>query len=184
MPLFGAHLSIAGGLYKAADAAAKESMQTVQIFTHSPSQWAVKLDDDRWVGKPLADDDVRRFKDAIREHQLQLPTAHDSLSAEITTRLKSDDRLNPFAQQLPPAMQEKLAARYAELFSVFLQQRAVVKRVTLWGVTDADSWLNNWPVAGRTSYPLLFDRAGKPKAAFDRVIAVAQKKPLAAATKE
>jgi len=42
--------------------------------------------------------------------------------------------------------------------------------VTFWGVTDGDSWLNNWPVRGRTSYPLLFDRAGQLKPAFDAVI--------------
>ena len=45
-----------------------------------------------------------------------------------------------------------------------------MSRVTFWGVTDRDSWLNNWPVPGRTSYPLLFDREGKPKPAFDAVI--------------
>jgi endo-1,4-beta-xylanase len=42
--------------------------------------------------------------------------------------------------------------------------------VTFWGVTDGDSWKNNWPVFGRTDYPLLFDRAGQPKPAFDAVI--------------
>jgi endo-1,4-beta-xylanase len=45
--------------------------------------------------------------------------------------------------------------------------------VTFWNVTDGDSWLNDWPVRGRTSYPLLFDRDAKPKPAFDAVIRVA-----------
>ena len=36
-----------------------------------------------------------------------------------------------------------------------------------------DSWLNDWPVKGRTSYPLLFDRSGQPKPAYDAVIRVA-----------
>lgn len=38
-------------------------------------------------------------------------------------------------------------------------------------VADGDSWLNNWPMKGRTNYPLLFDRFGKAKPAFDAVIA-------------
>jgi len=38
------------------------------------------------------------------------------------------------------------------------------------GVTDADSWLNNWPVRGRTNYPLLWGRQGRPKPAFDAVV--------------
>jgi GH35 family endo-1,4-beta-xylanase len=36
-----------------------------------------------------------------------------------------------------------------------------------------DSWRNDWPVKGRTSYPLLFDRAGQPKPAFYAVIRAA-----------
>jgi endo-1,4-beta-xylanase len=51
----------------------------------------------------------------------------------------------------------------------------VVNRVTFWGATDKTSWLNNWPVRGRTSYPLLFDREGKPKPAFYAVLKEAQK---------
>ena len=49
----------------------------------------------------------------------------------------------------------------------------VIDRVTFWGVGDGDSWLNNWPVRGRTSYPLLFDRGDRPKPAFDAVMSVA-----------
>jgi alpha-N-arabinofuranosidase len=48
----------------------------------------------------------------------------------------------------------------------------VIDRVTFWGVADRDSWLNGWPVRGRTSYPLLFDRQNMPKPAYDRVMAL------------
>jgi len=64
-------------------------------------------------------------------------------------------------------MQQALARRYAELFEVFVQHRNAISRVTFWGVTDGDSWLNNFPTRGRTNYPLLFDRAGKPKPAAE-----------------
>jgi len=40
----------------------------------------------------------------------------------------------------------------------------------LLGRDDGDSWLNNWPVKGRTAYPLLFDRNRQPKPAFNAVI--------------
>jgi endo-1,4-beta-xylanase len=53
---------------------------------------------------------------------------------------------------------------------VFLKYPGVITRVTFWGVTDGDSWLNNWPVRGRTAYPLLFDRDGQPKPAFHAVV--------------
>ena len=42
MPLFGAHLSIAGGLHKALLAAQTHGMATVQLFTKNASQWAAR----------------------------------------------------------------------------------------------------------------------------------------------
>ncbi len=61
--------------------------------------------------------------------------------------------LNPYTNGLPDAVQQQLAQRYADLFSVFLKHRDSISRVTFWGVTDGDSWLNDWPVPGRTAYP-------------------------------
>jgi endo-1,4-beta-xylanase len=70
-----------------------------------------------------------------------------------------------------------LAGRYADLFGVFVKHRKQITRVTFWGVGDGDSWLNNWPIRRRTSYPLLFDRQCRPKLAFDQVIAVGRGEP-------
>ena len=91
MPLFGSHLSVAGGLHKAVETAAELKMCTVQIFTHSPSQWGVKPADltqqssasqecsgstiPRWQGKLLADENVRRFREAIDRWGIQRPCA-------------------------------------------------------------------------------------------------------------
>ena len=80
-------------------------------------------------------------------------------------------------KELPDAMQKALARRYAELFQVFVNHRRQITRVTFWGVTDGDSWLNYIPVPGRTAYPLLFGRGCAPKPAFDAVIAVGLAKP-------
>jgi endo-1,4-beta-xylanase len=99
-----------------------------------------------------------------------LPSAWASLSADVSLREKSEARLNPYTNGLPAEVQAQLAARYAQLFAVFLKHPGTVPRVTFWGVTDADSWLNDWPVVGRTSYPLLFDRSGRPKPAFAAII--------------
>ncbi len=79
---------------------------------------------------------------------------------------------------LPDSVQQALALRYAELFGVCRKHADVVDRVTFWNVTDRESWLNDWPVPGRTAYPLLFDRHGRTKPAFDAVVAVARARPL------
>jgi endo-1,4-beta-xylanase len=73
-------------------------------------------------------------------------------------------------------VQQQLAKKYEELFAVYLKHRDVIDRVTFWGVADGDSWLNNWPVRGRTSYPLLFDREGKPKPAFHAILKLEQQR--------
>jgi endo-1,4-beta-xylanase len=103
-----------------------------------------------------------------------LPRPASGSSADVSQNFELREKLNPYAQGLPDSIQQALAKRYAELFTVFQKHREAIDRVTFWGVTDGDSWLNNWPVRGRTSYPLLFDRAGQPKPAFDAVIRVKQ----------
>ena len=85
-------------------------------------------------------------------------------------------RLNHYAGVLPDSVQQRLATRYAELFGVYLKNIRTVRRVTFWGVGDGDSCLNNWPMRGRTSYPLLFDRNGAPKPAFDAIIRLVQQR--------
>lgn len=75
---------------------------------------------------------------------------------------------NPYVNGLPDQMQQQLAQRYAELFGVFIKHREAITRVTFWGLSDADSWLNR----GRINYPLLWDRQRRPKPAFDAVVDV------------
>ncbi len=103
-----------------------------------------------------------------------LPPAMQYRGADVSLNVKLQPQLNPYPNGLPDSVQQKLAKRYADLFRVFLKHREDISRVTFWGVTDASSWLNNWPVKGRTSYPLLFDRDGRAKPAFDAVIKVAR----------
>jgi endo-1,4-beta-xylanase len=99
-----------------------------------------------------------------------LPKATSQQSAEITLKVEQEAALNPYTGGLPAIVQQQLAERYRDLFRIYLKHRDIVTRVTLWGVTDGDSWLNGWPVRRRTSYPLLFDRNGQPKSAFFAVL--------------
>ncbi len=93
MPLFGSHLSIAGGVFKAVEAATALSLDTVQIFTHSPSQWSVKavspanpgVTGSGWQPKILADDDIRRFRETLAASPLRLPCAHNSYLINVAS---------------------------------------------------------------------------------------------------
>ena len=81
-------------------------------------------------------------------------------------------KLNPWPDGLPDAAQQDLATRYAALFTLFRKHRDKLGRITFWGVHDAQTWRNYWPITGRTEYPLLFDRHCQPKPALDAVIKV------------
>lgn len=105
-----------------------------------------------------------------------LPNALKQMGADLKLRAELSEEFNPYTNGLPRRIQKKLADRYAELFSLFLKHAGQISRVTLWGVYDKTSWLNNWPMRGRTNYPLLFDRDYKPKPAFYAVIKTAAKK--------
>jgi len=101
-----------------------------------------------------------------------LPYVSEEQGPRLKLNGELQSKLNPYASGLPRSAGEEQARRFAQLFEVYLKHRDVIDRVTFWGVTDGDSWLNNWPVRGRTNYPLLFDREGKAKPAFDAVIRV------------
>ena len=102
-----------------------------------------------------------------------LPPATSSQAAEVSMNFALRAELNPYTNGLPAAVQQQLTHRYADLFTVLVSHRDEISRVTFWGVTDADSWLNFWPIKGRTAYPLLFNRDGRPQPAFYAVLQTA-----------
>lgn len=80
---------------------------------------------------------------------------------------------NPYPDGLPPDVQARLARRYAEIVSTVVRRPAVTT-LGFWGTHDGRSWLNDFPVKGRTNHPLLFDRNLQPKPAFDAVLKALQ----------
>jgi endo-1,4-beta-xylanase len=92
----------------------------------------------------------------------------------VLPRSGSGKEMNPYPDGLPDEMQEKLAKRYGELFAIFCRHADRIDRINFWGVHDGQSWLNNWPIQGRTDYPLLFDRDLQPKPAFFAVVKTAK----------
>jgi deoxyribonuclease-4 len=76
MPLFGSHLSIAGGYYKAVLKARELGLDCVQIFTKNNNQWRAA---------PLTDADVARFQQALAETKITHPISHDSYLINLGT---------------------------------------------------------------------------------------------------
>jgi endo-1,4-beta-xylanase len=67
------------------------------------------------------------------------------------------------------AMLLEQAQRYKDIFAMLREQAQkgnLADMVVIWGLSDAASWKNNFPVHGRTDAPLLFDSRFQSKPAF------------------
>ncbi|GAB3651226.1 endo-1,4-beta-xylanase [Echinicola sediminis] len=86
-----------------------------------------------------------------------LPNPTNRRGADIDDNFDYEAKYDPLKSGVPEEIKEKLAKRYLELFQLFQKYRSDITRVTFWGIRDQDSWLNNWPIVGRTAYPLIFE---------------------------
>jgi endo-1,4-beta-xylanase len=82
-------------------------------------------------------------------------------------------KLDPYRDGCPPEILQRQAEQYAQLFRLFRKYSDVIVRISFWNLHDGQSWLNDFPWK-RANHPLLFDRDGKPKPAYDSVIAALQ----------
>ena len=106
MPILGAHMSIAGGRYKAVERAKKAGCECVQIFTANNHQWpkpansGVKTasqsvglqckNNNQWNARPITDDEAKRFRDALQTLGIKHPLSHDSYLINLAS---PDDEL-------------------------------------------------------------------------------------------
>ena len=104
---------------------------------------------------------------------LQMPG--QNRGANVGDQAEYQAAMNPYAAGLPDSVATVWNDRMEAFFDLFLKHSDKITRVTLWGVTDNHSWKNNWPVRGRTDYPLLFDRNYQPKPVVGAIVEAASK---------
>ncbi|MGB5293696.1 MAG: deoxyribonuclease IV [Thermoanaerobaculia bacterium] len=68
-PLLGAHVSIAGGVFRAVPRGTDLTCNAIQIFVKNASQWE---------GKPLTETDVERFEQELRDSEISTLVAHST----------------------------------------------------------------------------------------------------------
>lgn len=95
--------------------------------------------------------------------------------ADISVNFELKAEYNPYSNGLSIEAEQRIATAYTDLFDLFLKHQTHIERVTMWGVTDGSSWRNNWPMKGRTDYPLLFDRDYQAKPFVADMVEAAQK---------
>ncbi len=87
MAILGAHQSIAGGYYKAAEIAQRTGCDCVQVFTKNNNQWRAK---------PITPEEAERFRTTLKACGVTHPLSHDSYlinlgSPDAELRKKSID---------------------------------------------------------------------------------------------
>lgn len=124
---------------------------------------------------PLADIEVTLV--AMRELGLKVVVSELDIDVILRARWWADggkyrdelSKLDFYRDGCPPQILQRQAEQYAQLFRLFRKHVDVIARVSFWNLYDGQSWLNgfSWKQA---NYPLLFDREGRPKPAFEAVI--------------
>jgi deoxyribonuclease IV len=69
MAILGSHMSIAGGYYKAVEAAKKADCDCVQLFTKNNNQWRAK---------EITNDEAQKFRATLQDLGITHPISHDS----------------------------------------------------------------------------------------------------------
>ena len=96
-------------------------------------------------------------KVAITELDMDaIPTV--SFGASVEDEAAYSAQMNPYPEALPDSVSQIWNDRMTQVFRIYEKYQDHICRVTVWGVQDGDSWKNDWPMKGRTNYPLLFDR--------------------------
>ena len=105
-----------------------------------------------------------------------LPNPRQNVGANIADVEAYRQEVNPYTESLPDSVAATWTQRFEDYFALFLDNQDKITRVTMWGVSDGDSWKNDFPMRGRTDYPLLFDREYNAKPIVDRIIEISQTK--------
>lgn len=90
-----------------------------------------------------------------------IPTVHKG--ANIADNVAFKKAFNPYVNGLPEVVSKYWNERIDSVFQIYQKHSDVISRVTWWGTHDGMSWRNDFPMRGRTDYPLLFDREYKMK---------------------
>lgn len=126
--------------------------------------------------KAIADYAATGVKINITELEISALPSPWGTSANVSDKIAYDEKMNPYRNGLPADVQTSWENRYQDFFRLFLKHKNDIRRVTLWGVSDNQSWKNDFPIKGRTDYPLFFDRQYQTKPVVEEIIKLTETK--------
>jgi len=99
-----------------------------------------------------------------------LPNPDAFAGAEVSQNFDYEKAMDPYKKKLTKKAQRTFDERYLAFFDIYSRHRSEIGRVTFWCVSDKNTWLNDWPIKGRTNYPLLFDRNDQMKPVGQKIM--------------
>ena len=105
-----------------------------------------------------------------------LPNPESFAGADVALSFDYDEKMDPYKNGLPADVEKRINDRWLEFFRIYQKHRHQISRVCVWGLSDTQSWMNDWPISGRTAYPLLFDRKNQAKPVVKDIIEMYKEK--------
>ncbi|MFY7814808.1 MAG: endo-1,4-beta-xylanase, partial [Chryseobacterium taeanense] len=99
--------------------------------------------------KALVDYAAAGVKVNVTEMEISALPSPWGTSANVSDKVEYEAKMNPYTKGLPGNVQKDWENRYLDFFRLFIKHQDKIRRVTLWGVTDNQSWKNDFPVKGR-----------------------------------
>jgi len=103
MPLLGAHMSIAGGYYKAVEEAQRRGCDVVQLFTKNNTQWRAK---------PISGEEAVQFHAALAELKIRHPISHASYLINLASPVEALRRKSVEGMVIELARADQLGIPY------------------------------------------------------------------------
>lgn len=97
-----------------------------------------------------------------------LPVVYEGANISNTVAYKKS--LNPYPDGLPEDVSRQWNKRVYDFIQILLRHAGSISRFTTWGITDRESWKNDFPIKGRVDYPLLFGRDYQAKPVVNKII--------------
>lgn len=98
------------------------------------------------------------LKVSISELDMSILPRRQGNTAAVELNYAYEQSLDPYKGNFPQEPLHDWNYRMQEFFEIFKANADKIERVTVWGVSDNDSWLNNWPIQGRYDYATLLTR--------------------------
>lgn len=100
---------------------------------------------------------------------LQLQITELDISVYPKEHQARDRKAEDYDTTFTSTKEQEQIEMYKKCFILFRKHKASIRSVTFWNISDRRSWLDDFPVRDRKDYPLLFDKALKPKKAYFEV---------------